>query len=456
MFYRIDVGGGLSAIMITIHLYLPITFPKQWLKAFLLPVFLLPSACVTHTLNQVKIEQFLLARQPEQALEQLEGQKTKKRDRVVYLLDKGMLQRMKGDLLGSNQSLEEAKQLSLNLSAVSFREQSSAMSVNDSLRSYVPPPFEQALIYCIKAINYLELKQGDAARVESLQLNEILKKNKAITFPFARYITGLIFDFNHEPDNALIAYRKAYEGYLENVSPVPIILKQDLLRLTNYLGIHDEHDRYKEIFKLKVWPSQHDLNENSTVLAIIFNGLIPRKHSQEINAQSFSDWQFYRIAVPFYEKRASSANSLKLKSVEKLPIKYPVSGLLSQLDGHAEAALKDEMPKITGRAVARAAVKNVTVNKATKENPLLGIALNIVTFVSEVADTRGWYTLPQEILFSRLILPAGAHTEIAFHSPGMNGANDAGNGVEIDRLKGQLQVMSWYWPESTVTYRVPQ
>lgn len=426
------------------------------LLKLLLPLTLvLANGCVSYTLNKAEIEQFLVAQQPGLALEQLESKKVNGRNRAVYLLDKGMLQRMQGDFVGSNESLEEAKQLSAQLSAVSFREQSTAMSVNDAMRSYVPPLFERVLIYCFKAISYLELQQGDAARVEILQLDELLKQHDSFYFPFARYVSGLVFDFNNEPDNSLIAYRKAYEAYLERLKPVPMLLKQDLLRLTDYLGLRDEHQKYVDTFKLAAWPSQADVRNNGTVVAMVFNGLIPRKHSQEINSQSFNDGQLYRIAVPYYEKRIAPVRNAHLKVVGS-PLNASIpSENFAQLGEHAEAALTKEMPKIMGRAVARVAVKNTTVNKAADENPLLGIVLNIATFVSEQADIRGWYTLPQEILIDRIILEPGAGQTLQLDLQGSSHPGAGKNWTNIHSQKGQMQVLSWYWSESIVTHRTP-
>ena len=423
---------------------------------WLLPVlFISASGCVSYTLNKAEIEQLLLTQQPELALEQLGSKKVSGRNRVVYLLDRGMLERMQGDFVGSNRSLEEAKQLSAQLSALSFREQSTAMTVNDAMRSYLPPPFEHVLIYCFKALNYLEMQQGDAARVEVLQLDELLKHSEGLYFPFARYVSGLVFDFNNEPDSALIDYRKAYEGYLERLKPVPLVLKKDLLRLTDYLGLRDEYQKYVETFKLATWPSQADVRNNGTLVMMVFNGLIPRKHSQEISSQSFNDGQLYRIAVPYYEKRMASVRSAQVRVAGSRLNEKAISGNFAQLDDYAEAALTEEMPKIIGRAITRVAVKNTTVNKAADENPLLGLALNIATFVSEQADTRGWYTLPQEILISRMILEPGVGQalELDLHGSSHPGARKSWKNIHAQ--KGQMQVLSWYWSESTVTHRTP-
>jgi hypothetical protein len=54
--------------------------------------------------------------------------------------------------------------------------------------------------------------------------------------------------------------------------------------------------------------------------------------------------------------------------------------------------------------------KSVAVNEAKKKGgTLAGLFTNIVTTVSERADTRSWSMLPANILMARLPLTAGTH-----------------------------------------------
>jgi len=423
---------------------------KIALPFFLVAVILLQSACVSVTLDRSEVEHYLLRQQPEQALAILESHKPAERNRSLYLLDKGMLLRMQNRFEESNRAFEEAKKLTQKLDAISLREQAAAISINDAQRSYLPRVFEQVLLHCFQAINYLQLQQYDEARVEILQLNELLKREDQIQIPFARYLSGLVFEFNREPDNALIAYRKAYQSYGHYLSPIPLMLKQDLLRLTDYLGLTEEHKKFLAEFALETWPSQQQVNQQAHAIALVFNGLMPRKHSFEINVQSPTDGQLHRISTPFYEYRAVRVYRAELSAESA----STTSELIAQLDKQARAALESEMPGIIARTIARVSIKNKVVDETRDNSPLLSFALNIATFLTEQADTRAWNTLPQQILIMRLNLPAGNHDlKLTLSGSSLPGTMQSWQQVNIN--KGESRLFSYHWPDSYVTQRRP-
>jgi len=413
-------------------------------------IVLTQSACVSVTLNRGEIESYLLRQQPEQALATLESHNPDDRNKSLYLLDKAMLLRMQNRFEDSNSAFEKAKKLTAKLDAVSLREQAAAITINDSQRSYLPPVFEQVLVHCFQAINYLQLQQYDEARVEILQLNELLKQEDEIQMPFARYLSGLVFEFNYELDNALIAYRKAYQAYGSYHSPIPLVLKEDLLRLTDYLGLSEEHKKFQDEFALQAWPRQQEVNQQAHVIALVFNGLMPRKHSFEISVQSPADGQLHRISTPFYEHRAVRVYRAELSTETS----STSSELIAQLDEPARAALKSEMPAIIARTIARVSIKNKVVDKTRNDTPLLSLALNIATFLTEQADTRGWNTLPQQILIMRLNLPAGSHDlKLTLAGSSLPGTIQPWQQVTIN--KGESRLFSYHWPDSYVTQRRP-
>jgi hypothetical protein len=99
--------------------------------------------------------------------------------------------------------------------------------------------------------------------------------------------------------------------------------------------------------------------------------------------------------------------------------------VLSDLDAFARATLKDDQPRILAKTMIRAAAKQASVAVAAHEveqrnrgadgaQQLLGMAVNLlgstVATLSEVADTRGWTTLPDHIEGVLLDLPAGRYS----------------------------------------------
>jgi hypothetical protein len=416
------------------------------------PVFLcmvLISGCVTRTLNEDVIEQHMLRQQPQLALAELESRDIKTRNRVLYYLDKAILLRMEGNFSASNQALEDAKSLAAQTEALSLREQAEAVSVNDAQRSYYLSDFEQSLLYCIKIMNYLELQQTQEARVEVLQLNEWLKQHEQTKLPFARYLSGLVFEFNHESDEALISYRQAYEEYRALGQTLPLILQQDLLRLSQFLHLTDEHQRYLGEFGKITWPTQDTFKQSASVTVIILNGLIPRKHSQEIAIQSPKDGQLHRVSLPFYEQRQTPVTSAFLSSLSSSRSKSETE-VLANLDVYAANSLKKDLPAIMARALARASIKNKVMDEAADKNPWLGLALNVATFVTETADTRGWYTLPQQLLISRVSLEADKTQDITLELSGTTLPAAQKTWTQQKPTNNQMQLHTWHWTESEV------
>ena len=425
-------------------------FTRVFARPLLLFAILGSGGCVSSAYIQNPIEIFLANQQPELALNTHEQLPHKSRNQALYHLNKAVLLRMNGQLNDSNTELEAAKQISQKLDAVSLREQTAAVSVNDAMRSYLPPPYEQVMLYCFKMLNYLELNDLDGARVEALQLDVFLQqKYKGKEPPFARYLSGLVFEANGELSDALIAYRKALQAYQVANIKIPQQLQADLLRLTEHQSLKDEHRKFSEAFKLDNWITQAELSKQGEIIAIAFSGLVPRKHETSIMAQDPDSGQLHRISIPFYEQRQSDVKSMHLVSLNK----HQTGELFANIEQQANASLNDQMPGIMGRAIARVAVKNKLSDNMSKENQLLGVITNIAGFISEQADTRSWYTLPQEIIIGRMPLTPDTHDIKVILN---NRTGTSINEREINQVSLQQKqklFFSWHWPASTVTSR---
>jgi len=422
------------------------------MRPVLLAASLAVGGCVSAQFQQDPLERAVIDRQPAQALTILEKQNHKDRNAALYHLNKAVLLRMEGEFKASNAELEAAKQISQQLEAVSLREQADAVTVNDAMRSYLPPPFERAMLHCLEILNYLQMDDVDGAHVEALQqdvfLNQHYEKNEP---PFARYLNGLVFEADGELSDAMIAYRKAYQAYRAAGLPVPQQLQADLLRLTDYLELKDEHDKFEEQFKLKHWPTQAELDKQGEVIAVVLSGLIPRKHETSIMVQDPENGRLHRISIPFYETRKPQVENMKLVSLNNTS----EGELFARLDRQAYANLEDAMPGIIARTVARVVVKNKLSDNMAERSQLLGAITNIAGFITEQADTRGWNTLPQDILVGRIALAPGNH-DIHIELD-----NSAGNMVgsetkqQVALRPKQKRFFSWHWPASHVTSRNP-
>ncbi|MEW5755199.1 MAG: hypothetical protein AB1810_02745 [Pseudomonadota bacterium] len=410
---------------------------------------LLMQGCVSFTHIQNPVEDLLQQQRPAKALEVLERRSLIGCDKVLYNLDKGMLLRMTGDFSASNAAFEAAKAAQEKVEAVSLTEQAGATVVNDSLRSYASPLFEQVMLHVYMALNFLELGNLDGARVEMMQVDALMQdKGDKDELPFARYLAGMVFEAQGEWSDALIAYRKAYQAYRAHGQPIPDYLKFDLLRLTERQGLSDERAQYEREFALKDWPTPR-ARQDAELIVVVSNGLAPRKHEQAITAQDPTSGQLHRIATPFYEKRQSSIEHVRVRVDGAIAD----DALMDNLAPHAEAALAQAMPAIIARAIARVAVKNKVSDEARQKDAVVGLITNIAGVLTERADTRGWYTLPQEILLVRMSLPPGDYrAALELLGPGDDvRATEQLKEMRLER--GQWRFVSLHWPASRSLWR---
>jgi uncharacterized protein len=382
---------------------------------------LLLAGCATHNYNLPNVERRLAADQPELALQSLERQSQSwgRRDKVLYLLNRAMLLRMQGKLAASNKAFTEAQRLIDKLYGVSVTERIGSVIINDRTRSYVGEEFEQVLLHVYMALNFLEMNQLDAARVEALQIDLLLRqfskkiaKNKYIEDAFARYLSGLIYEQEGEWSDALIEYRKAYEAYGEYQraygTTLPRSLQYDLLRLTAQLGLADEHQRYQQEFGINDDMDDAAYRDGQGQLVfVLHSGLAPVKRENAVILPVPGSYTLVKIALPYYQSRSNPAKGARLQVADKeLHLE-----LAEDVNAIAIRDLEMKMPAIEARALARASIKGAVVGGLNRQDQwLAGLLVQLGGLATEHADTRSWITLPRDIYIGCMLLPPGKYT----------------------------------------------
>ena len=385
--------------------------------------------CATYSSSFGVIERELSTGQYDAALQHIEKQSASSTDRVLTLLNKGMVLRIKRDFVGSNQALEAAKAEMERLYAVSVSENALSFIVNDATVSYAGDDYEQVLVHLYLALNYLELGQPDAARVEALQVDAKLREigenipdSKFTEDAFSRYLTGIIYEESGEWSDALIAYRKAYQAYKKYQSnyglAMPTQLKHDLLRLAQRVGLADEVAQYKKEFDIDLPPDQEKSPEQGELVFVFNNGLAPIKREHAVILPDPTSGILVRIALPQYESRPNNVVSARVTASGK----QADTELMQDVDAIARHSLDARMAAITARTLVRAAAKIIAskktqqaaLNRSNSNDATLGLlgalAVQVAAVVTERADTRSWLTLPGNIQLARLSLPPGSYT----------------------------------------------
>ncbi len=230
---------------------------RKTLLTVLLPVLLQACAVQQQKINSLA-DQLELST-PEATLLSLQSISPPERDRAQYLLNTGLLKSITGDFEGANSDLQSAKNILNDLQAVSVTENLGAAMVNETLRSYDGSASERVLLHLLLSINYLMLNNLDAARVEVLQADIVMKELAREDRPIgqlasAHYIAGLVYELGSELDDAMISYRKAANIMALRNMPPPPALKSSLLSLSKRLGLDEEYEKYREQFTFAANP----------------------------------------------------------------------------------------------------------------------------------------------------------------------------------------------------------
>lgn len=378
------------------------------------------------------------------------------KNRLLYWANIGTVLSIKGDYVESNKWLEKAylynedyhKKLGQNLLS---------QITNPEAVDYQPEDHEVMMVNYYLALNYLKLGMPDEALIECKRMeNELnrLSDKYSSDFkykkdPFVNLLIGMIYDANMDYNNAFIAYRNAYEIYKNDFSKLfgltaPLQLKKDLIRTAALTGFDDYVAQYEKEFNMKY---QTPMANSGTVVVLWHNGLGPVKKEKSFNFTSVKgqggrfDFVSDEMAfgIPYTAANPSEATNLGAlkmvrvafpKYVERPTIFNTASILVNgstfplepayDLNAVAEKVLNQRMLKEIGKAVVRQAIKQAiaegarlaaeaAANKKDKKGAgdAAFLITNLLTQMSEKADTRNWQTLPHSIGYARITVPAG-------------------------------------------------
>lgn len=347
-----------------------------------------------------------------------------KSDRLLYLLEKGMLLQLSGDFAGSNDTFDSAETHAEQLFGISVTNELKGALINDSGTDYEGEDFERVLIHYFRALNYLKLNNLDEAMVECRKADHFLSvvnerysfKNVYKDDPLARYLSGILYEVDGSHNDAFIAYRKAYELYRgENAgiysTPLPPFLLADLVRTAKKSGLRDEMEQYMKEAQCDLPPLPRGHGE---IIVFFNNGWAPRKVKKET-----------LVPVP-------SAVAVKLSVPEFTGVPPLVDHALVMIDDKevgrtyvienvssiAAKNLQDRMGRVLVKTIARIAAKQIALEATLKgieskkgfgaaaaARVIMQMGLNL----TEQADIRSWTTLPYEVQLARIPLVSGEH-----------------------------------------------
>ncbi len=344
------------------------------------------------------------------------------RDRAQYLLNRGTLYRLSGDLAASTQDLESAKTIMRKLQASSVTENIAALTINETLRSYSGTPSERVLVHTVLAYNYLQQNDLDGARVEMLQaditMREVADGDKLRgQLASSHFLAGLIYELNGEWDNAMISYRNTAEILDQRSQRIPAAVQSSLLQTSFRQGLKQEYQSYVNRFSRETRPVAEGERE---LIVFYSDGIVSHKRQRTISLYSYELKQQVTISVPYYP----SANYFPR------PLNLSVAGenrstdLLEDLEILARNDFEEEIPGITAATTARAVAKYQMVEKMRREQgDSMAVLFNLAAAITEQADLRSWNMLPSSIQVARIRIAADIDIDAIDLTQGLNASD---------------------------------
>lgn len=351
-------------------------------------------------------------------LAQLErsGLASRPRDRLLYLMEKGMLLHLQGAWRQSNAVLEEADRLADDLFTRSISAAALSLVVNDQVLDYVGEDYEVAYLSYVKALNYLALGDLDGARVECRRVDEKLNylhdsyggRSVFKESAMLRLLSGLIYEAKGEWNDAFIAYRKSLDAYLAARDtyrvPVPRLLWGRLLLAARRSGLADEYRQYAEEARQRGIVAE----EAQTLVAVIVgSGLVPVRREGAVFVPA-PQGGLLKLAWPRFEP-AGCDSAPPWLSVDGMPL--PEAEVVENVEAIARQSLEDKKGRTIGKLAARAASKQVLAAQVEQQfdSPLAGLIAQLAALFTENADLRGWTSLPGEVRIALQPVDPGEH-----------------------------------------------
>lgn len=406
------------------------------------------TSCATYYTRNFEFNQQFQRGELELANKTLDKDKKaeKRKTKLLFYLNKGVVLQMQGDYELSNQYFEKAYIYTEDYSKNTMAQAASFLT-NPNITEYKAEDHEALYINYYKALNYFYLQNFDAALVECKRMNIRLNqqqdkyknKKRFQRDAFIHLLMGIIYEAQNDLNNAFIAYRNSLEIYKDDYArlfgmSVPEQLKLDIMRTAYMMGFTADLIRYEEEFDLK-YTHQPKNNEGDLVF-LWHNGLGPIKSEWSINFTvvpgsggsvvfaneelglnfnfpsssngqngSLSDLSLLRVAFPKYTARQAVFHEASITVGDKSK-KLSLAEDVNQI---AIKGLEDRMMQELGTSLLRLALKKAAEITVRNQNEGLGMLMSVANAVTEKADTRNWQTIPHDIHYTRMSVPEGEH-----------------------------------------------
>lgn len=369
-----------------------------------------------------------------QALQILENpQKYGNNNRLLFLLDKGLVLHFAGRYEESISVFEEAKLKYEELYTQSLTKHAGSWLWNDYALPYQGEDFERVMVNVFQALNFAVLGKIDEALVEARDVDSVLnlindqypsdQKNVYRQDAFARLLMGILYESAGNINDAVISYKLSLQAYANDYqknygTAAPLILKENFLAVAERFGDRD-FDKYQAVFGNIDYVSFGLKQKKGEIVVVEYQGISPFKIPVEIPIP-LPDGYISKMAFPRYQKRHNDflALALSASALDGGLVYSNESQLGEDISAIAVKNLDDRKVRVIAKAIVRMAGK-YAAEKALEKHvdkqhgqmaaDFVRIVGSLYNFFSEQADLRSWQTLPAQIAIGRLILEPGEY-----------------------------------------------
>lgn len=332
-------------------------------------------------------------------------------DGLLYLLDIGLSLHNAGRFEESNKAFLVADGIAEIKDYTSLGTEAATLLVSENIQQYKGEDFEKVLINTYLAMNFAMQGNLEAALVEARKVNTKLYrmvhegKRKYKQNAFARYLSGILYEAEKNPNDAYIDYKKTREL----VSDFPG-LGESLWRCARWLGMRDEMEKWEREYQLdaeaKARASQLGAKSQKGEIIVLYqNGISPHK----VGHRNFS-------SIPVFEPRH---NPVREAVVSLDGVQAGETAKLHDIEETAIANLDEKYAGIIAKKLAGVATKGAVgygVARATGSAGL-GRLVTAILVAADSADLRSWNLLPRDLQVLRLPVEPGNH-EVGVHPVG--------------------------------------
>jgi len=329
---------------------------------------ILTSGCASNGLDRARTDYY--SGRYSDAANSLDEVTPAERDRVLFLMERGMIRQASGNYDGSSQDMIEAYDKLGGLAAISVSEDTASMVVNDNVQTYQGAPFERTQLHVFTAKNHLMQSNWENAAVEARRIIASLEPEYKKDYPedaYSRYMAGFCLSLIGDWSNAALQYRNADE------------LLPDLM-IDDRTGMIYPGTNRADIATAKKSNYSHEL------VVFVLIGRSPTGSELQNARRPVLPAGFATVVIDGQE----AGRSYQLSDTVDLAF------TTKQKDSIREMA----------KTVSRIAAKEVAANSIEQQDEFLGFLFRVIMIgILEQPDIRRWETLPRSLQVARIPCP---------------------------------------------------